>query len=49
MKYYGSKAEAFQAGRESGETFKVYREVRNIPASGHNKPYTLVRYFVKAA
>jgi hypothetical protein len=49
MKYYDRKAEAFEAGRASGLDFRVYREVRNIPASGANRPYTRVRYFVRAA
>lgn len=51
MQYFGSKAEAVEAAREmraQGATVKVYAEVRNIPASGNNKPYAITRYFVKA-
>ena len=51
-KSYKTKAEAVQVARqmrEQGHAVKVYREVRNIPGSGHNRPYQAVRFYVKAA
>jgi hypothetical protein len=50
MIYYADRTEVRAAAvrmAERGKKVRIRKEVRNIPGSGNNPPYEIVRYFIE--